>query len=512
MKNIILGLLCLLLINLYACNFMQSSSDLIPVMMSDNQRYGYINNKGETEIPARFSRASAFRDGLARVREGDGYGYIDKKGEYVVLPKFQEATVFNEGVAWVVAANGAPVLIDTKGKELLTLRKAEVVTVFSDGLALVENEDSKIYVDQKGKTVISGDFEEADLFRYGLAAVKKGEKWGFIDKTGKMAIAYQFDVVDRFAKDGLCIVQVGDRWGAINTKGEYMINPVYSSMRNDKEGFVVKQEGALYGYTDRKGKMVIPPQFSYMQGFNGSSVAPVLIGEKWGFVNKTGKIVLSPQYDYIGEMERGIASFSISLGHGYGFLNKNGNIVINPQYKNVGYPHIEEEDNLMEHQREDLAVRSDYFNMDFVKNELIPLAGELSEKYIHKPIHDILKRFSAEASVLDVNRMANVISENRLTQGVTIRVDLGELPYTEISDGWWGTVRQFSPDYKLYNAAIILDCKGKAYGKTDAIAEAFNNAKNSDSRIQKNKAHVFVNASAKDSHTVFITLETNHLD
>lgn len=490
---------------------MQSSSDLIPVMMGEDKLYGYINSKGEIKIPAQFRSASAFRDGLARVQEGDNYGYINRQGTYVVPSKYQTATVFNGGVAWVVAPNGAPILIDTKGKELFIFWETEFVTVFSDGLALFERENSKGYIDKTGEIVLSGDFEEASLFRNGLAAVKKNKKWGFIDKKGKIAIGYQFDEVDGFAKDGLCIVKVGDRWGAIDKKGKYVINPVYLSLRSDKEGFVVKQEGALYGYIDRKGKMVIPPQFSYMQGFNGSNVAPVSIGEKCGLVDKTGKIILSPQYDYIGEMTGRIALFSVSAGHGYGFLNKEGDIVINPQYKNIGFPYIEEED-IMAHFRKDLGVRSDYYNLDFVKDKLIPLIADISEKHIHKPIGNILKRFSKESSDLNVYSKVNVISISDLTSDIIMKVDLGELPYTEISDGWWGTTKQFTSNSILYRLMITLDCKGRAYNKADVIAEMFNRTKDSDSRIQKNRKDVYINASAKDSHTVLISIETKHLD
>lgn len=49
-----------------------------------NNRYGYINKKGDLVIPFNYDKAKPFENGFAYVEKNGKSGYIDKNGKIVV--------------------------------------------------------------------------------------------------------------------------------------------------------------------------------------------------------------------------------------------------------------------------------------------------------------------------------------------------------------------------------------------------------------------------------------------
>lgn len=57
---------------------------------------------------------------------------------------------------------------------------------FSEGLAVVEVDGKRGFIDTTGKMAIPAGFDVAGSFSQGLASVKIDGKWGFIDKAGNL--------------------------------------------------------------------------------------------------------------------------------------------------------------------------------------------------------------------------------------------------------------------------------------------------------------------------------------
>lgn len=187
----------------------------LSVVIKDN-KYGYVNKKGEVLISPRFDEAFSFDDGLALIRQDDKYGYINPKGEIVIRPQFDNAWGF-----W-------------------------------DGRAKIAQDDKFGFIDKKGTIVIKPIYAETgDWFEYGLVRVKIGEKWGFIDKSGNIVIAPIYDQAEDFS-EGLAMVGIKDdddhKFGYIDPTGEFVIAPEYDIATNFIDGyaFVIKDDRAYY--------------------------------------------------------------------------------------------------------------------------------------------------------------------------------------------------------------------------------------------------------------------------
>jgi hypothetical protein len=167
----------------------------------DRRIVSYVGYDGKIPFERTFSEAGPFSEGLAAVCEQeDKYGYINKKGEYVIEPQYQYADRFIDGLAFVITDGGSFAMIDTAGK---VARKMEhpAVTIegsFSEGFCAVKKYRPEKYdrgtlgaydigfMDTTGAIVIDCIYREVTPFNSGIAQVRLWDgKIGYIDRTGK---------------------------------------------------------------------------------------------------------------------------------------------------------------------------------------------------------------------------------------------------------------------------------------------------------------------------------------
>lgn len=277
-----------------------------------NQKYGYINPKGEIAIQPQFTNATPFSEGLAAVQVRDQWGYIDKTGKMVISPQFsQQPEPFSEGLAKVVVKNQTG-FINKTGQLVFTVQYPNVqhyeLRNFSDGLAAVRMDFEKTgFIDKTGKFVIEPQPHEMSDFSEGLASIHVTGKYGFIDKTGKIVIEPQFSQVKSFSENLAAVVVEPQghtaKWGYIDPTGKIVIEPQFWQVQNFSEGLAGVSTDSGWGFINRTGKVVISGQFFSPVGSGIEPVKPffqglslVRVGEKAGFINSTGKFVIAPQF------------------------------------------------------------------------------------------------------------------------------------------------------------------------------------------------------------------------
>ena len=135
-----------------------------------NGLYGYINEKCEVVIPARFLNALDFSDGLAAVMIKDDnvekWGFIDTAGNVVINPIYSyKPGDFHEGFATVSKKTGKIVYINKKGE--VVSDEYDFAGCFTGGYAVVNHPRSSTAL-----RVIDHDFsvvkELTHAFRFSL--------------------------------------------------------------------------------------------------------------------------------------------------------------------------------------------------------------------------------------------------------------------------------------------------------------------------------------------------------
>lgn len=177
-------------------------------------RYALIEAEtGKVIIPFDYMDMGNYSEGVIAVENlNEKWGYIDIKGNTVIPFIYDEAGNFSEGLAAVYKISGYA-YHSLWGK----------VSISKCG-----------YINHKGDVVIPFKFPEgggsilSSEFHNGLAVqgISKNkpiaEKFGYINKKGEWAILPLYDSAEEFNK-GVAIIERNDLYGWINTKGEEIV-------------------------------------------------------------------------------------------------------------------------------------------------------------------------------------------------------------------------------------------------------------------------------------------------
>jgi hypothetical protein len=332
------------------------SESLFPV--EDRGRGGFVDKSGRIAIPLCFDAVGDFSEGLARFERDKKWGYIDKTGTVAIEPRFPWAQEFSEGLARVqlsgsrLGPDAKWGFIDTTGAIVIDERKDSssgehsnigsdsAESAFHDGLALIDIEGKKGYVDRTGKVVIAPQFRYAYPFSEGLAAATKSasgdDGWGHIDKTGRWAVEPKFQWASSFS-DGLAPVNRTRDCGYVDARGVVVLQPTISPGETDcatvwgdfVNGLARWKFGNKYGFIDRAGKTVIAPKYDLTFHFS-EGLAAVMVGGKWGYIDTSGKMVIQPLPLMRAEdFHHGLAFVSTKDGK-YGYIDTSGKYVWTP--------------------------------------------------------------------------------------------------------------------------------------------------------------------------------------
>lgn len=282
------------------------SEGLVPVMDYKFKRY-YLNAQGKVvlTLPKEIYDARSFYKGLARVGKkvdivqqkfgfdisnlGYKFAYMRKDGSMATEFIYDDGEDFTGENNLCIFLQGTKFgLIDSTGKEILPATY-QLISDFSDGLALVNAMGKFGYIDTEGKLVIDALFEYAYPFNEGLAAAEKEGKVGFIDKTGQWVIAPQFDKVMPFAEGRAGVFTMG-KWGFIDSKGNFIYQPQFESVGYFNEGVCPVKLKGKWGALDKQGKILVPFEFENVSIFE-NGIAEVIYKDLNLYVNTRGELL-----------------------------------------------------------------------------------------------------------------------------------------------------------------------------------------------------------------------------
>ena len=92
-----------------------------------NGKYGLIDLQGNIKIPFKFDFLSGFFNGYALVSQNEKRGFIDEKGEFVIPPIYDGATTFDENGYAIVQRGDLCTIIDIEQVPLVPYDKYERV-------------------------------------------------------------------------------------------------------------------------------------------------------------------------------------------------------------------------------------------------------------------------------------------------------------------------------------------------------------------------------------------------
>lgn len=262
----------------------------------NNNKFGFINKKGEVVINPIYYGAQRFSESLAAVdfvgwepgtdREHK-WGYININGEIVIEGKYTFAKDFYDDRAIVFIAD--------YGDESLPFEERLINHYF-----LVIDKSGHI-IGSPFNTILNiiyGDFREGycmvqqlDMFDRDYLAYK------FIDKNGEYTTDFEMEEVTSFS-NGYAGVKTEDGWVFVDPSFNIVSNEYYDDVYSFSEGYAAVKKGRKWGYIDTTFAQVIPYRFDEGGHFKNSLVPYKIKTQSLsitGYIDKKGEIVWQHQ-------------------------------------------------------------------------------------------------------------------------------------------------------------------------------------------------------------------------
>lgn len=224
------------------------SEDLAAVLLPTGF-WGFVDTRGNLAIYQDYLWVGDFSGGYAVVQTGAGFGVIDCYGREVVPPSFTD--IIGTGSLYFVSRGAGYALLDVAGR-MYTNFIYEDPSPFVDGLALVEWEGKRVYLNEIGSVVISGDYTQGFSFQESLAWVRKEGAYQFIDTSGTPYLTNlsSYSQVMSFS-EGYARVKSGIYYGFVNKEGEAVLPTIYRDGIPVSEGVGLVYDGTRWGLFSR---------------------------------------------------------------------------------------------------------------------------------------------------------------------------------------------------------------------------------------------------------------------
>jgi hypothetical protein len=306
------------------------TDELIPCR--NGYLWGYANRNKQLIIPAKYSKAELFANGLAKVAVGGPnetdrkYGFINTKGEEIIELKYNDVGEFVNNLTWF--------------------------SMYSDGILKYG------VINRKGEILVPATYHSAIIFKNGITKValyelprrsSLNDKYGLLDVNGEILVPLKYSFISNFVNN-LAVVVIDGKYGIIDEKGNEVIPPMYDGLisymgfpildqKSFSEGLIaakITQNGSSkWGFIDLENKVVAPFKYEIVSNFDDGLAT---VGEKianktavnYGFINKKGEEIIPPKYDLANKFNEGLSK--VILNGNTRFIDKNDKIVLSVEY------------------------------------------------------------------------------------------------------------------------------------------------------------------------------------
>lgn len=341
-------------------------------MIVENDKIGYINNKGEMKIQPIFLNGGEFSGGFAAVRKNGLYGYINQSGDFIIKPQYDFASAFINDMA-VIYRDGKPFFINKFGDQVLDSSYYRF-TFLTTQKGIVETKSGKVGVISVAtkKLLIDTLYSSISDFKNGVAIVEEfsqkknmtqKRRIGVIDTIGNYIVPFgKFEEIKPFV-DGYAVVEIYDRKnkdgntdGVIDTRGNLLfINPyknncyidgdfhegfakisLYKYWIPEKDGIISTTEKSYEGFINLKGELALnDTNYRYVSDFSNNRAFIKQNDFKYFLIDSKFNVLSKNNYKNVlhDKFQNNFAIVETETG--WGIIDTSENFIVKPQFEKI---------------------------------------------------------------------------------------------------------------------------------------------------------------------------------
>ena len=292
--------------------------------------WGYVNTRGEEQIPCRYDAVKNFNNRRALVNYLGRWGVINKEGAWVMRPDFEHLEA-GHGPYYLRHAGFRSYLI--KPGEGTTLITDTRLTKVPQGYEEDDRHGRYGFRNKQGEVVIPMMYDSMAWETNTVIYVRMGDENAWFNVQGRRIFALR-ESYQRFIplRDGNFLIRSRDRWGMVNQQGEFQIANRYDSLRPFADGYSAFMLIGHWGFIDQYERIVIQPNYDKAGDFH-AGLAVVGNEGRFGLINKSGDVVLPLRYDSVEHLENG--AYLLRENGKFGLADAAGVQRISPLYASL---------------------------------------------------------------------------------------------------------------------------------------------------------------------------------
>ncbi len=307
--------------------------------VSNNDKWGYVNENGEEIIPCIYELGLNFENGIAVVKKGGKCGIINKCGEVIAPFKYDNIDTntmiihgckdcrLGENGFKIACLNGKYGFLDNDNKEI-TPFKYDSLDNYYDGYARFELGGKYGYMNEQGKEVIPARYDNLSfIFENEIARAQLDGKWGIINKQGNVVLPFVYDEIRHYALNGI-VVKHENKWGFFDKDLREIAPCIYDYVFYLGYGIIQYRKNRKEGIYNSATLSFGPCLYNDIRFFEESGIARVQRDFKWGWINMNSEEIIPYKYCQVSDMENGYAAIKENKNDTWGIVSMTGKVVV----------------------------------------------------------------------------------------------------------------------------------------------------------------------------------------
>lgn len=287
----------------------------------ENDKYGLIDYAGNVVVDAIYDEITglSYKKEELRIKQDNKYGVINIEGKEIINPEYDyiEGDKYysenNENTGYIIGVKNDDGYkygyLDKNRKQILEVKYNNIERVLD-----IESEDIYLIAYDNGKGSIIKNKKEITKYEYqkiekveneDLFWVEKNQKYGFLNLRGESILTPEYEEayiegINIFAKkDGQDYV--------FDLNGNKLVSIDYSKKykTQNENYFIVINNDGLYEVKDREENKIIDEQYVYIEyAFEDYFIVSNLDG-KTGVINKDNDRIIEIKYDIVEKLQNG---------------------------------------------------------------------------------------------------------------------------------------------------------------------------------------------------------------
>ena len=333
----------------------------------NNIKYGYLNKKGEIELPVEYDEISR----ITNVEDKSVYLITTKNGKKglvrngkIIFENIYDQFEYNDTIEVIKVKQGEKYgIVDLNGKTILPVEyeNIEYKGIYISGLKGTKTID----FNKNGKTVTTNIYKKVistENEKY-FVTVGQNNLYGIINENGVETTTNKYTYIEHLIGEYFAAYNTDNQIGIINQYGTTILPIQYNLIQRIKgtnmiqvnnaakgnleiysaniEQITLMKNAKLYS-SDEYIKLVSDTETKYLtldgrivtnkEALPNNTLFAVSRYGLWGFEDKDGNIIVEQVYDMVTEFNKyGFAG--IKEGNKWGIINEQGTIIVEPTYE-----------------------------------------------------------------------------------------------------------------------------------------------------------------------------------